>query len=105
MIRKGTYVYSINSIKPEFYAFHFSSGLWIALGIRVLFLLLLQKHFMGGFYRTDPATSNVFGKNILAKLPENNAQSSSIAWLLHIKQVSFSSAGIYFWHWATLHSV
>jgi hypothetical protein len=72
MIRKGTPVYSINSIKPEYSAFHFSSGLWIALGIRVLFLRLLQKRFMGGFYRTDPATSNVFGKTILAQLPEKN---------------------------------
>jgi len=39
----------------------FFSGLWIALGIRVLFVFIFQKRVMGGFYRNDPATSNVFG--------------------------------------------
>lgn len=40
----------------------FLLGLWIALGIRVLLLSLFQKHAMGGFYRSDPASTNVLGK-------------------------------------------
>lgn len=46
------------------------AGLWIALGIRVLFVFIFQKRVMGGFYRNDPATSNVFGETVRGKVPK-----------------------------------
>jgi hypothetical protein len=50
----------------------FSSGLWIALGIRVLFVFIFKKRVMGGFYRNDPATSNVFGETTRTKFLRNS---------------------------------